>query len=142
MKCPIDGQPLLTRPYEGSIHVDACKACGGTWLDEGELERIQERPEINYIEELAEIPEAGLEAYRAARASGAPSRECPRCGRSMERREHGYCSQVMVDTCPTCHGTWLDAGELAALEVFFERSRLETAGLRRTFLHALRWLER
>ena len=37
---------------------------------------------------------------------------CPKCGSELHTVElHG----VSVDTCPVCHGTWLDAGELEHL---------------------------
>jgi Zn-finger nucleic acid-binding protein len=55
----------------------------------------------------------------------------------MERREHGYCSQVMIDTCPKCRGIWLDQGELEALEVFFERTVAETEEVRTGFFARL-----
>ncbi|MEK6371336.1 MAG: zf-TFIIB domain-containing protein [Acidobacteriota bacterium] len=35
--------------------------------------------------------------------------KCPKCGSDLHTVElHG----VSIDTCATCHGTWLDAGEL------------------------------
>ena len=35
--------------------------------------------------------------------------KCPKCGSDLHTVElHG----VSVDTCATCHGTWMDAGEL------------------------------
>src|SRR5436309_849675 len=37
---------------------------------------------------------------------------CPKCGSELHTVElHG----VSVDTCPVCHGTWLDAGQLEHL---------------------------
>lgn len=38
--------------------------------------------------------------------------KCPKCGSDLHTVElHG----VSIDTCATCHGTWLDAGELDQL---------------------------
>jgi Na+-translocating ferredoxin:NAD+ oxidoreductase RNF subunit RnfB len=56
---------------------------------------------------------AELRAKRDAdRAAGAATRKCPVDGTVLEAREfHG----VIVDTCPSCAGVWLDAGELDAL---------------------------
>ena len=35
--------------------------------------------------------------------------KCPKCGNELHTVDlHG----VKIDTCPTCSGTWLDAGEL------------------------------
>ena len=36
-------------------------------------------------------------------------RPCPACKVSMEKT---VTSNVIVDKCPTCHGAWLDGGEL------------------------------
>jgi hypothetical protein len=40
MKCPKCGMPLEEIAF-GEVHVDKCFHCGGLWLDDGELERIQ-----------------------------------------------------------------------------------------------------
>ena len=38
--------------------------------------------------------------------------KCPKCGSDLHSVElHG----VTVDTCATCHGTWMDKGELEQL---------------------------
>jgi len=39
MHCPKCGLGLTTIPY-GKVEVDVCGACGGLWLDQGELEKI------------------------------------------------------------------------------------------------------
>lgn len=55
----------------------------------------------------------------------------------MDRREHGYCSQIMIDVCHECQGVWLDKGEVQALEVFFERSHLDDKEIKTGFLQSL-----
>lgn len=137
MKCPADGAELRTAPYEADIQVDSCAACGGVWLDVGELERIEATVEKDYREALKQVPRDTINALEMARQQAAPDRQCPRCDRRMEKREHGFCSQIIVDVCPSCRGVWLDRGELAALEVFFERSHHETAALRKGFWASL-----
>lgn len=45
----------------------------------------------------------------------------------MDARPYGMGSQIVIpDVCPEDCGIWLDEGELAALETFFERSQAET----------------
>lgn len=39
MKCPKCGSDLETKLHE-AVEVDVCKACGGVWLDAGELEQL------------------------------------------------------------------------------------------------------
>lgn len=40
-KCPKCGADLREREHHG-VKVDECGACGGMWLDKGELEMIEE----------------------------------------------------------------------------------------------------
>jgi Zn-finger nucleic acid-binding protein len=138
MKCPIDGSDLQSREYEAGIPVDGCPSCGGVWLDPGELEIIQETNERDYRDALARMPDLGYRAYELARQKQGRMLNCPRCGSQMDKREYARCSQVMIDACPSCHGVWLDRGELESLEVFYERARLDAAELRKEFLAGLK----
>jgi Zn-finger nucleic acid-binding protein len=137
MKCPRDESVLETRIYEADIEVDACPSCGAMWLDSGELEKIEEVREHDYLEELKRIADYIGNAYEMARQQARPDICCPKCGSEMASREYAYCSQVMIDVCPKCAGIWLDKGEIQALEIFFERSRMETKGIRRGFWKSL-----
>lgn len=40
-KCPKCGADLREREHHG-VKIDECSACGGMWLDKGELEMIEE----------------------------------------------------------------------------------------------------
>jgi len=40
--CPKCGTALEARSVDG-LEIDACDACGGLWLDKGELEQVVER---------------------------------------------------------------------------------------------------
>lgn len=137
MNCPKDGAALKTTVYESEVEVDQCGDCGGMWLDEGELERVQESSEHDYSEELKEMPPYTVRAYEMARQQAAPDLKCPKCGEEMLKKEYGYASQIIIDTCLSCRGVWLDRGEIEALEVFFERSRAKTADVRKGFLGGL-----
>ena len=50
-----------------------------------------------------------IDERRAEHAAGI---RCPRDGAELMERLYGG---VRVDTCPSCHGIWLDAGELEQL---------------------------
>jgi Zn-finger nucleic acid-binding protein len=133
MKCPHDGTELTAAKYEADIEVDRCGECKGMWLDYHELERIQDTCEKDYADEIRQLPNLVGNAYAMALARSKHGIECPQCGQAMERREHGCCSQVMIDVCPHCRGIWLDHGEIEALEVFFERTLAETRKVRSGF---------
>ncbi len=137
MNCPVDGSPLATRTYEADVQVEQCDECHGYWLDPGELERIQEALEHDYRDELSRIPDTILRAYQMAQERARRPLTCPRCHTNLSRREYAYCSQILIDVCPSCRGIWLDRGELAELAVFFERSKASTEDLRKGFMDSL-----
>lgn len=125
LACPRDKSPLETKTYEAKIEVDACPACGGIWLDKGELEAIQEARENDYSKTLENLPDSVARSInKVAQVESGPI-ACLKCGAEMDTREYAYCSQIVIDTCPEGCGIWLDAGELQALEKFFERSQAE-----------------
>jgi len=139
MKCPHDGTELTANSYEAEIQVDTCLQCGGSWLDKGELEKVQETIENDYRAELNAMPNSMVEAYKAARGRGPGDElECPSCDGKLHQKEHGFCSQIYIDVCTACRGVWLDDGELKQLELFFERSKLDTKELRQGFWASLR----
>ena len=52
---------------------------------------------------------AALDKQQQAAANAAKGLKCPRCGSALTEREF---QNVKVDSCPSCKGVWLDAGEL------------------------------
>jgi len=125
MQCPRDGNALETKTYEAKIEIDACGACGGMWLDKGELEAIQDARDNDYRRVLENVPDTVKRSINeVAQLSSSPIR-CPKCNGELETREYAYCSQIIIDTCPEGCGLWLDPGEIQALEKFFERSQAE-----------------
>jgi Zn-finger nucleic acid-binding protein len=137
MKCPRDGEALARFTYEADVVVDKCPRCAGVYLDKGELEAIQEIREHAYAEELKTIPDDVAAAYAFARQQQQGVANCPRCAGEMSAKEYAYCSRILVDVCPTCAGIWLDAGEVKALEVFFERATQPTGAARQGFFRRL-----
>ena len=124
MQCPRDGSDLVSENYEGAVLVDRCPTCHGVWLDAGELQTVQETIENEDTAKLGRI-NAVVRAHAFARQQAQPDIVCPSCGGRLEAGEYVYCSQIMVDRCLDCSGIWLDEGELAALEQFFEHAAAE-----------------
>jgi hypothetical protein len=48
MRCPKCGEPLAAIEHRG-VTVEQCPACGGKWLDEGELETIAGRERDSWL---------------------------------------------------------------------------------------------
>jgi Zn-finger nucleic acid-binding protein len=99
MVCPACSGALAPLTAAG-VTVDVCAACGGVWLDPGELQAL---------------PGAHA-ALLSGRLTGAGNRPvpgpCPRCLVALDART---LNDVVIDQCPRCHGLWCDAGELAAV---------------------------
>lgn len=117
--CPVDDFTLAPETYEG-VTIDRCPHCQGVWLDEGELEAIQE----NQDSDFRDVPDRATESVIAAAGMAAARAEgplnCVSCKTEMEKSEYSFSSQVMIDSCPKGHGIWLDKSELSRLETFYE----------------------
>ncbi len=93
------------------VHVDFCKSCKGIWFDRFELERLME----NSLWDL-QIPSGSDRAQLL----------CPKCSQRMWSFNYPE-TKIMVDACKSCHGIWLDAGELKKIEE--TRGKLKEMGL-------------
>ena len=100
INCPkCASEALVESPCLGNIPLDHCVGCGGIWFDKGELEALLKQSQGGSAADLGLInPKAD-------------SLACPRCKNKMSRG--GLVDPLLlVDNCPSCGGTWLDAGEL------------------------------
>jgi len=115
MDCPACGETLV-RTETGGLEVEVCRdGCGGVWLDNFELEKVDERHE-SAGEALLDVdrdPDVAVDRDRR--------RDCPSCdGAVMHRHFFTVKREVEVDECPDCAGVWLDAGELGEIRRQFE----------------------
>ena len=77
---------------------------------------MTDKPSRNEDEYFAREEREKLEKQRAAALKAAQETErkthymkCPKCGHDLKTEEfHG----IQIDRCPSCHGVWLDAGEM------------------------------
>ena len=108
MLCPVCREEMLVLEFE-RVEVDYCPACGGVWLDSGELELVGER---------AGALSGGLLSALERRRGNAPrgrARRCPVCRKKMLQVQAETEPPVVVDRCPAEHGLWFDRGELPAV---------------------------
>jgi Zn-finger nucleic acid-binding protein len=111
MKCPKDGSPLV-QVRVGGIVVDKCHQCDGIWLDYGELKQLRASGQQGLEEELEQrygnpaVEQSDVDGYM----------RCPVCEDAGLMSHHvSYFKPVKIDRCPSCHGMWLDDGELDTL---------------------------
>ena len=88
-----------------AIGVEQCSSCHGCWVDVAELERLESGTWSRVDDLRLTVVEALSELL------------CPRCSARMATMNPDDHAELAIDRCPTCHGLWLDAGELARLHV-------------------------
>lgn len=97
-----------------------CGECGGQFVERALLQGLLEQRE-KYGEQTPRrprrfVPDASPIVYV----------KCPMCQLTMNRRNFGRSSGVIVDEC-RAHGVWLDVGELPRIMRFVETGGLEEA---------------
>lgn len=124
----LETRPALARePHPTGVEMDRCPSCGGVFLDQGELEKIESAARREKMRwSGTEIPAMIQRAYQQAHRPDAPSAaeerqplDCPRCDGTMFEREWSIGTMVRVDVCIECRGVWLDGGELETLTALF-----------------------
>lgn len=112
LRCPAcKDAPLAEFSPRTGLAVDHCQACGGAWLDIGE------------VYAFTRDPHTAQAALKSAYGRAMPtSRPCPRCARAM-RSVRLESSGVLIEACPACGGNWFDKGELAAFSASLEPAK-------------------
>jgi Zn-finger nucleic acid-binding protein len=96
------------------VEIDHCVACGGIWLDSGELELLMAAPER--ARQL-------LDSFHEDTAAVEQPRKCPICDKRMAKIVVGSSNPPLrIDQCRRSHGLWFDRGEL---EDILRRGRLD-----------------
>jgi Zn-finger nucleic acid-binding protein len=114
-------QPLEPTTWESDIEVLCCKRCDGVWLAEGQLDAIRHTRGNDYSK-VDKLAAAAGRARRAAVSPDAkPEREldCPTCDEPMVGNTYRS-SQVSLQTCMRCAGSWVDGADLAQIEIHEE----------------------
>jgi Zn-finger nucleic acid-binding protein len=115
---------LQSLAHRAGVEIDRCSACGGIFLNHGELEKIQSAAWAQRAESDEAVPSVVARAYMSAAERARGEREplrCPSCSGDMHERDWGYGTGVTIDVCIECRGVWLDHGELEAFEEYFSQ---------------------
>lgn len=116
---------LKATTYEG-VTIDTCNSCMGVWLDYSELSCIVKTKEESWSNEYIDsiTKDIGVQGIRSS--ENERNLQCPKCNVQMPPVNYQYSSGVIVNTCPSNHGVWIDSGELDKIQIYMERWR-ETA---------------
>jgi Zn-finger nucleic acid-binding protein len=100
-RCWVEARREEVEIFGPNIEIDVCPKCNGIWLDPGELAKLlKDRKLTDYL-----TKEIGTQSKSEL--------VCPKCGGLMDIES---AEDTEIDVCLTCHGVWLDAGELEDLK--------------------------
>jgi Zn-finger nucleic acid-binding protein len=109
LQCPKCKTPMEQVQID-KTEVDRCTSCRGLWFDALEDEDIRGG-------EGAETLDAPAVGPSPAPAKGRRSAiDCPRCKSPMIQMVDRMGRRIQYESCPRCHGKFLDAGEFRAME--------------------------
>lgn len=102
MNCPACKDPMVVLELN-EVEIDHCLACGGIWLDSGELELLLEG---------ASKKDSLLASFEIDGQTKETPRKCPICLKKMEKVSCGTAKKSLLDKCRANDGIWFDKGEL------------------------------
>ncbi|HSF42918.1 MAG TPA: zf-TFIIB domain-containing protein [Thermoanaerobaculia bacterium] len=116
LPCPscADGRRLGSRQLGATnVAMFECDTCGGIWIEKEVFEILAERARAQ------SLPDLDLRPAERKSAGGAPQkgpfyRPCVVCKATMNRRNWGKRSGIILDVCQK-HGVWFDLHELEDL---------------------------
>ena len=106
MECPKCGGVLQAEKFQGT-EIDRCGTCDGIWFDMGERQELARAAGSESIDRGTNQDAALDDKARVL---------CPRDRVQMTRMVDPARPTVWFETCPVCHGVFLDAGEFRALK--------------------------
>ena len=114
MKCPKCSYEMKNTEYK-NVTYDQCRNCGGLWFDALEAEELAE---TNRASEIDSGDAKQGKVYNAVREI-----DCPVCNLRMLAVQDVEQPHIKLESCPTCHGTFFDAGEIKDFseETFMDR---------------------
>jgi heat shock protein HtpX len=141
LACPSCQQPLIMESYEGT-HVDRCRFCAGTLVENIRIPRIlartnRDRPCTDRVSALARAV-VGENHHRHAQRKlsvvkarpAVPRLACPKCKNPMHRTFFSAAYAIDIDRCSFCGLTWFDQDELEMLQCLIENRIVPEVGNR------------
>jgi len=124
--CPACNTQMTKETLLG-VTIDECSECNGRWFDRNELKELLDAKKKAGPENPVM---SNRDPEQVARFSMTQTkveyRKCPRCQKTMLRKNYETISGVMIDTCPV-DGVFLDGEEFNQLRAFVETAGRERA---------------
>jgi Zn-finger nucleic acid-binding protein len=106
--CCLKCTSVLDKSRIDDVEVDHCPACGGLWLDHGEIERLSRK----MASEIASLRRLLGGSPGPPAVPSEVQTFCPACqSTAMREVELG---NIHIDFCTRCKGLFLDRGEIDA----------------------------
>lgn len=106
MRCPKCRADMEQVNYEGT-EIDRCTICKGIWFDAGEIDLLRDRRAAAAID----VGDAAV----GRKSNKMDDYQCPRCSGTMVGIVDPRQRHIWFETCSSCKGSFLDAGELRDL---------------------------
>ena len=95
---------MNSKHFGPQVTLERCEHCFGIWFTAENLGDLDKMPMIDVLDEGD--PKVGAVYNRITNIS------CPKCGTPMTNNSVPKQPHISVETCATCTGVFLDAGEL------------------------------
>jgi Zn-finger nucleic acid-binding protein len=116
VNCP-KGHGQLKGTNVGSIRIERCAQCEGSWYDSDELRLLKDRESHGDYCWIDFDLWKDRDKFRAARQQ---RYACPRDAGPMTTVHYGE-SSITVDICPRCKGMWLDEAEYKQVVAYLDK---------------------
>lgn len=104
MECPKCHHEMNTKNFGAALSIQRCTRCHGIWCTSADLGALEDVPMLDVLDE----GDAHLgELYNRIVEINCPTCQTPMTNQAVPNQEH-----ISVETCSTCTGVFLDAGEL------------------------------
>ncbi|MGH1433862.1 MAG: zf-TFIIB domain-containing protein [Lewinella sp.] len=107
-RCKVSMQLETIKEKNYQLEIDRCPQCDGIWLDFEEMKKLESivEPVAWEVRQIPPQVDQLIGLY------------CPRCPDSplLIKADHPRDRHVIIDYCKKCQGTWLDPGELTAIQ--------------------------
>jgi len=127
IKCPACGQ-IMKKVYleNQGFMVDIClDGCGGLWLDNRELNKLDEQKE-----DITTLKEA-YKGKTFKKVDKTETRECPLCHKPMVKNNVSAKQEILIDECYLCGGKFFDKDELEQMRAQYHSDDERIADVKR-----------